>query len=61
MRVRNVLWHPRFVMYYRTFRLPDVLDDLARAGFTTDVLPLTDLGRLPDGGPRCALVVARRS
>lgn len=61
MRVRNLLWHPRFIMYYRTFRLPDVLDDLARAGFTVDVLPLPEIGRLPDGSPRCAVVVARRA
>ncbi|MFE4367709.1 class I SAM-dependent methyltransferase [Streptomyces sp. NPDC056835] len=60
MRLRNLLWHPRFVMYYRTFRLPGVLDELARTGFTTELRPLTDLGRRPDGSPRCALVVARR-
>ncbi|MGW6240254.1 class I SAM-dependent methyltransferase [Streptomyces sp. NPDC055094] len=60
MRLRNLLWHPRFVMYYRTFKLPDVLDELAGTGFTTRLLPLTDLGQRPDGSPRCALVVARR-
>ncbi|MFE1961618.1 class I SAM-dependent methyltransferase [Streptomyces sp. NPDC059479] len=59
MRLRNLLWNPPFVMYYRTFRLPDVLDELAGAGFTTGLLPLSDLGRRPDGSPRCALVVAR--
>ncbi|MFI5756724.1 class I SAM-dependent methyltransferase [Streptomyces sp. NPDC051569] len=61
MRLRNLLRRPSFVMYYRTFRLPDVLDELARAGFTTGLLPLTDLGERPEGGPRCALVVARRA
>jgi SAM-dependent methyltransferase len=61
MRVRNALWRPPFVMYYRTFRLPDVLADLRRAGFAADALPLEDLGRRPDGSPRCALVVARRT
>ncbi|WP_066956210.1 class I SAM-dependent DNA methyltransferase [Streptomyces lushanensis] len=61
MRLRNLLWHPSFVMYYRTFRLPDVLDELAGAGFTTGLLPLSDLGHRPDGSPRCALVVARRT
>ncbi|MDX3854592.1 class I SAM-dependent methyltransferase [Streptomyces sp. AK02-01A] len=61
MRLRNLLWHPRFVMYYRTFRLPDVLAELRDAGFTAELLPLTDLGRLPDGGPRCVLVVAHRA
>jgi hypothetical protein len=60
MRVRNVVWRPRFIMYYRTFRLTDVLDDLAQAGFAVDLLPLEEVGRLPDGSPRCALVVARR-
>jgi SAM-dependent methyltransferase len=61
MRVRNLVWRPPFVMYYRTFRLPDVLADLGRAGFTVDLLPLTELGRLPDGSPRCSVVVARRA
>ncbi|MBT2389192.1 class I SAM-dependent methyltransferase [Streptomyces sp. ISL-1] len=60
MRVRNLLWRPRFVMYYRTFRLPDVLADLTRAGFSVELRPLNELGRLPDGSPRCRLVVARR-
>ncbi|WP_175410006.1 class I SAM-dependent methyltransferase, partial [Streptomyces sp. TRM64462] len=58
MRVRNALWRPPFVMYYRTFRLPDVLADLGRAGFAVDLVPLTPLGRRPDGSPRCRLVVA---
>lgn len=60
MRLRNALWHPTFVMYYRTFRLPDVLAELADAGFVTELLPLTELGARPDGGPRCAVVVARK-
>ncbi|MEW2489827.1 class I SAM-dependent methyltransferase [Streptomyces sp. NPDC048411] len=60
MRVRNALWRPRFVMYYRTFRLPDVLEDLAETGFEVELLPLEELGRRPDGSPRCRLVVARR-
>ncbi|WP_031078845.1 class I SAM-dependent methyltransferase [Streptomyces sp. NRRL S-118] len=60
MRVRNLLWRPRFIMYYRTFRLPDVLDDLARAGFTAGTTALPALGTRPDGAPRCRLVVARR-
>ncbi|MFC9430479.1 class I SAM-dependent methyltransferase [Streptomyces sp. NPDC056987] len=58
MRLRNLLRHPSFVMYYRTFRLPDVLDDLAGAGFTTALLPLPELGTRSDGSPRCVLVVA---
>ncbi|MGW2282498.1 methyltransferase domain-containing protein [Streptomyces sp. NPDC001770] len=58
MRVRNALWRPRFVMYYRTFRLPDVLNDLAATGFSVHLSPLTDLGTRPDGSPRARLVVA---
>lgn len=61
MRLRNLVWRPPFVMYYRTFRLPDVLDELAGAGFTSTVLPLSGLGLRPDGSPRCALVVARNA
>ncbi|TQK51121.1 methyltransferase family protein [Streptomyces sp. SLBN-118] len=60
MRVRNLLWRPTFVMYYRTFRLSDVLSELARAGFTVELRPLEELGRLGDGSPRCGLVVATR-
>jgi ubiquinone/menaquinone biosynthesis C-methylase UbiE len=61
MRMRNVLWHPRFVMYYRQFALPEVRRDLAAAGFDVTTVALEPLGRLPDGGPRCRLVLARRS
>ncbi|MFJ1646560.1 class I SAM-dependent methyltransferase [Streptomyces sp. NPDC088258] len=61
MRLRNLLWHPPFVMYYRTFPLPGVLADLDRTGFRTELLPLTGLGALPNGAPRCVLVVARRA
>ncbi|NLU70038.1 class I SAM-dependent methyltransferase [Streptomyces sp. HNM0574] len=60
MRVRNALWRPPFVMYYRTFPLGAVRRDLAAAGFGVDVLPLPRLGLRPDGSPRCALVVATR-
>ncbi|MBA2947480.1 class I SAM-dependent methyltransferase [Streptomyces himalayensis] len=60
MRVRNALWRPRFVMYYRTFRLPRVCQELRAAGFAVELLPLPDLGRQPDGSPRCRLVVARK-
>ncbi|MGW1298168.1 methyltransferase domain-containing protein [Streptomyces sp. NPDC002533] len=60
MRVRNALWRPTFVMYYRTFRLGDVLEDLTRAGFVVRLMPLTALGRRPDGSPRARLVVATR-
>ncbi len=60
MRVRNALWRPPFVMYYRTFRLGDVGRELARAGFATGLYALPGLGRRPDGSPRARLVVARR-
>lgn len=60
MRVRNTLWRPPFVMYYRTFRLGDVGRGLARAGFRTDLHALPEYGRRPDGSPRVRLVVARR-
>ncbi|GAA0583859.1 class I SAM-dependent methyltransferase [Streptomyces crystallinus] len=58
MRVRNALWRPRFVMYYRDFRLADVRAELADAGFRVDLYALEELGRRPDGSPRCRLVVA---
>ncbi|MCX5414426.1 class I SAM-dependent methyltransferase [Streptomyces sp. NBC_00059] len=60
MRVRNALWHPRFIMYYRTFPLAGVVDDLVRTGFEVRLLPLEALGRRPDGSPRARLVVAAR-
>ncbi|SFE41062.1 Methyltransferase domain-containing protein [Actinacidiphila alni] len=59
MRVRNLLWRPPFVMYYRTFPLSGVLADLGRAGFTVTHTALEEFGRRPDGSPRCRLVLAR--
>ncbi len=59
MRVRNALWRPPFVMYYRTFRLGDVRRELVRAGFRVGLHPLESFGRRPDGSPRVRLVVAR--
>ncbi|REK91836.1 class I SAM-dependent methyltransferase [Streptomyces inhibens] len=61
MRVRNALWHPPFVMYYRAFRLADVRAELARTGFEVELHALPELGRRPDGSPRCRLVVATRA
>ncbi|MER7481620.1 class I SAM-dependent methyltransferase [Streptomyces sp. NPDC126510] len=61
MRVRNALWRPPFVMYYRAFRLADVQRELARAGFRVELRPLPEFGRRPDGSPRVRLVVARLS
>jgi ubiquinone/menaquinone biosynthesis C-methylase UbiE len=46
MRVRNALWRPSFVMYYRTHPRADVLEDLVAAGFTVSVVPLAQLGDL---------------
>ncbi|KAB8166346.1 methyltransferase domain-containing protein [Streptomyces sp. 3MP-14] len=62
MRVRNALWRPPFVMYYRTFPLSVARAELAEAGFAvgTVPLPLPELGERPDGTPRCRLVLARR-
>ncbi|WP_275558755.1 class I SAM-dependent methyltransferase [Streptomyces sp. 5-6(2022)] len=60
MRVRNAVWRPRFVMYYRTFRLGDVWKELIGAGFEVELRPLEDLGHRADGSPRCRLVVATR-
>ncbi len=61
MRVRNALWRPRFVMYYRTFRLAEVREELIRAGFEVELRALEELGRRADGSPRCRLVVATRT
>ena len=69
MRVRNALWRPPFVMYYRTCPLPAVRDDLAAAGFTVTTVPLaapraaplTAQGRREDGSPRYRLVLARKA
>jgi hypothetical protein len=36
MHVRNALWRPAFVMYYLTFRLPDVRKALERVGFSVE-------------------------
>ncbi|MDH6121783.1 ubiquinone/menaquinone biosynthesis C-methylase UbiE [Kitasatospora sp. GAS204A] len=60
MRVRNAVWRPPFVMYYRTCPLQALRTDLAAAGFTVTTAPLEDLGRREDGSPRCRLVLARR-
>ncbi|WP_306319716.1 MULTISPECIES: class I SAM-dependent methyltransferase [unclassified Streptomyces] len=60
MRVRNAVWRPPFVMYYRPFRLGDVRRELDRAGFDVALYALPELGERPDGSPRCRLVVATR-
>ncbi|MEU6309965.1 class I SAM-dependent methyltransferase [Streptomyces sp. NPDC047014] len=60
MRLRNAVWRPPFVMYYRTFPLGGVRADLHAAGFTVETVPLAHFGRQPDGTPRWRLVLARR-
>ncbi|MDX3695393.1 methyltransferase domain-containing protein [Streptomyces europaeiscabiei] len=60
MRVRNALWRPPFVMYYRPFRLGVVRRELERAGFGVELFALPEFGRRPDGSPRCRMVVATR-
>ncbi|MEU9420754.1 class I SAM-dependent methyltransferase [Streptomyces sp. NPDC051000] len=60
MRVRNAVWRPPFVMYYRTFPWGPVRADLRAAGFTVETTPLEHFGRRPDGSPRWRLALARR-
>jgi ubiquinone/menaquinone biosynthesis C-methylase UbiE len=60
MRVRNAVWRPPFVMYYRTGTLSAIRDELTAAGFVVSVVALTALGRRRDGDPRCRLVLARK-
>ena len=59
MRVRNAVWRPPFVMYYRTCPLDEVRNDLTASGFTVTTLPLTALGQREDGSPKARLVLAR--
>ncbi|WP_218826294.1 class I SAM-dependent DNA methyltransferase [Actinomadura mexicana] len=60
MRVRNAVWRPPFVMYYRTCPLHALRSDLADAGFAVTTVPLAALGTREDGSPRGRLVLARR-
>ncbi|WP_411149814.1 class I SAM-dependent methyltransferase [Streptomyces sp. A30] len=60
MRVRNAVWRPPFVMYYRAFRLSDVRRELERTGFEVDLHALPEFGHRRDGSPRVRMVVARR-
>ncbi len=60
MRVRNAVWHPPFVMYYRTCSLHALRSELTASGFTVTTIPLAALGRHQDGSPRYRLVLARR-
>jgi ubiquinone/menaquinone biosynthesis C-methylase UbiE len=54
MRVRNAVWRPPFVMYYRTTPMRALHDDLTAAGFSVSASALPDV-------PQCQLVVARAS
>ncbi len=60
MRARNAVWRPPFVMYYRTWPLRAVRDDLANAGFTVITVPLAALGLGQNGRPRAHVILARR-
>ncbi len=56
MRVRNLLWTPPFIMYYLTFRLPEVAARLEEQGFAVQV---QELGLKGLWAP-CRLVLATR-
>ncbi len=60
MRVRNAVWRPPFVMYYRTSPIPALRADLTAAGFTVRSAPLPVAARVLDGGPRFELLLARK-
>jgi SAM-dependent methyltransferase len=53
IRVRNTVWRPPFVMYYRTTPPPAVRDDLTAAGFTVRTVPLA-------GSSSYRLILARK-
>nr|WSY57091.1 class I SAM-dependent methyltransferase [Streptomyces sp. NBC_00886] len=60
MKVRNAVWRPPFVMYYRDFQLGFVRRELERAGFDVDLYALSEFGLRGDGSPRVRMVAARR-
>jgi SAM-dependent methyltransferase len=60
MRVRNALWRPPFVMYYRTWPLSAVRSDLVAAGLTVTAVPLADPAEGAGGRLRGWVVVARK-
>ncbi|MDP9794572.1 ubiquinone/menaquinone biosynthesis C-methylase UbiE [Catenuloplanes nepalensis] len=60
MRVRNAVWRPPFVMYYRIMTQPAIQSALTAAGFTVDAVDLPTLGHRHDGTPRCRLLLAHR-
>lgn len=60
MKVRNAVWRPPFVMYYRDFQLGYVQTELERIGFDVDRYALPEFGSRGDGSPRVRMVAARR-
>ncbi|MFD7880758.1 class I SAM-dependent methyltransferase [Streptomyces sp. NPDC059766] len=60
MRVRNAVWRPPFVMYYRAFGLGRIRRELAGAGLRMSLQALPEFGRRRDGSPRARLVTAER-
>ncbi|AZM90470.1 MULTISPECIES: class I SAM-dependent methyltransferase [Streptomyces] len=60
MRVRNAVWRPPFVMYYRTFPFGPVRADLEAVGFRVETVPLEHFGYREDGTPRWRLLLARK-
>jgi len=61
MRVRNAVWRPPFVMYYRTCPLGALRSDLTASGFTVTSVSLTDPGARDDDSPTYRLVLARKA
>ncbi len=60
MRVRNAVWRPPFVMYYRALRFGQVRRELERAGFRVELYALPGFGHRADGSPRARMIAARR-
>ncbi|MEU9575913.1 class I SAM-dependent methyltransferase [Streptomyces chilikensis] len=60
MRIRNAVWRPPFVMYYRVLTFGVLRDALGGAGFEVRTYAMPEFGRREGGGPRCRLVVATR-
>jgi ubiquinone/menaquinone biosynthesis C-methylase UbiE len=44
MRIRNAVWRPPFVMYYRTYPLPSLREEVTASGFTVTTVPPDDPG-----------------
>lgn len=57
MRLRNLVWSPRFVMYYASFRWPSIVKLFTRRGFSLRVRE----GAFSDAWARAVLVSAQRS